>query len=219
MVALVTILLGFEMEKEYYVYSHHRKTDGTVFYIGKGKGKRHEETRNRNNHWKNIAKKNGFFSKIIKSNLSEEEAFMLEIERIAKEGLENLANITAGGEGTSGRPMPEATIRYTKSEKNRDRVRRQWRGVVRGPEFSAKLSLAFKGKKFSEERKQKQRVGHKSEMKAVICEDNQMEFDSVYYAEQWLKSIGKATKSAQTQIRHVCKGRSLTACGFKWRYK
>jgi hypothetical protein len=207
------------MNKSYYVYCHKRKTDDTIFYIGKGCGDRCIQKKNRNNHWRNIAKKNGFYHEIIKDGLSEQEAFDFEVEAIAKIGLDNLANMTAGGEGTSGRPMPESTILYTKSKENRERVSRQWKGVVRGEEFSAKLSIALKGKKFSEERRHSQRIGHKSEMKVVICECNGMEFDSVYYANEWLKSIGKATKSAQAQIRHVCKGRSKTACGFKWRYK
>ena len=48
------------MNNVYYVYVHYKLSDGTPFYIGKGKDYRHNSKKNRNNYWKNIVNKHGF---------------------------------------------------------------------------------------------------------------------------------------------------------------
>lgn len=100
--------------KIFMVYGHYRKDDGTLFYIGKGKrakGDRNKRSRIRNGRselWKRIVAKHGFFVKILFDNLTEEEAFKIEIELIKKYGKMSeggqLANICDGGEGVAGRP-------------------------------------------------------------------------------------------------------------------
>jgi len=85
---------------EYYVYKHIRLKDKSIFYIGKGKGDRLDCSKNRNEHWNRIVSKDGgFISEIIKDNLSEEEAFNFETKIISEIGLENLTNMTEGGNG------------------------------------------------------------------------------------------------------------------------
>jgi hypothetical protein len=89
---------------EYYVYKHVRLKDDSIFYIGKGKGDRLDCSKNRNKYWNNIVKKDGgFTSKIVKDNLTEEEAFDLEKKMISEIGIDNLTNMTDGGEGTNTR--------------------------------------------------------------------------------------------------------------------
>jgi hypothetical protein len=93
----------------YYIYAHYKLSDidGNPFYIGKGKNARDVSSSKRNQYWKNIVAKHGFVAKKIKENLTEQEAFDLEILMIAKFGklIDNsgcLCNISDGGEGASG---------------------------------------------------------------------------------------------------------------------
>lgn len=86
----------------YYVYLH-KKLNGEVFYVGKGKGKRAYSTHNRNRHWTNIANKYNFTVEIVMSDLQEWYAFELEKDLISYYGLKEdggtLVNITHGGGG------------------------------------------------------------------------------------------------------------------------
>ena len=116
---------------EYYVYVHKKLTDGSVFYVGRGKNKRKTSRQNRNNYWKNIVAKHGFTVEVIETNLTldlsnEREIFW--IKKYKDDGIV-LSNITAGGGGLSGRAR-------TDEEKQR-------------------ISTALKGKTFTEEHKAK----------------------------------------------------------------
>lgn len=103
---------------DYYVYERIRLDDMSCFYVGKGKGKRYRIA-SRNEHHDRVAKKYGYKTIIIKSNLSEQEAFNLEKERICyyvfelKYGIDIegyrksncghfLTNQTFGGDGSLG---------------------------------------------------------------------------------------------------------------------
>ena len=89
---------------EYYVYKHIRLKDGSIFYIGKGKGDRMYSADRRNEHWKRIVKKDGgFTAQLIKDNITDEEALQLEMCIIKEIGMENLTNMTEGGNGGNTR--------------------------------------------------------------------------------------------------------------------
>ena len=96
-------------DKRFYVYVHKRKTDGSIFYVGKGRYSRHLESRRRNPHWINVAKKNGWYSEILHRFEREECAFSFEVALIAFIGINNLTNISHGGEGSSGTPRSQET--------------------------------------------------------------------------------------------------------------
>lgn len=97
----------------HYVYIHYRLSNGMPFYVGKGSWDRAWEKSwsNRSQWWMRVALKNGVKLEICQDGLTEDEANTLEMWLIAKlrhEGHE-LVNLTDGGEGKSGIPMPEST--------------------------------------------------------------------------------------------------------------
>lgn len=90
----------------YYVYVDYT-SDGRPFYVGKGNRKRVSNLI-RNNLHENIVKKHGQVRKIVNETSSEKKAFNIEIDLIkqhkTKHGENDHwgANLTWGGEGTSG---------------------------------------------------------------------------------------------------------------------
>lgn len=133
-------------KKDFYVYVHYKKSDGAIFYIGKGKDDRYLSKYNRNQYWKNIVNKHGFKSKIIKKNMSEQCALVLEKIIIGMIGKEKLANLVDGGCGTSG-------------WKHSDEARAKISAFNKGKKISQKSLEALikrsKGKKLTEEHKKK----------------------------------------------------------------
>lgn len=89
----------------FYVYLH-KKLNGEVFYVGKGKGSRAYSSYNRNRHWKSVVAKYGLVVEIVLDGLQEWYAFELEKDLIAYYGLNSeggtLTNVTYGGGGNGG---------------------------------------------------------------------------------------------------------------------
>lgn len=169
------------MHTNFYVYGHYTADTGEVFYIGKGKGIRYKEKSKlrRSKFWQNVVNKHGLVVRIIKENLSEEEAFELERKLIRQYGKRHngtgcLVNLTDGGEGTSGysrdnvvissetrkkisealtgRPKPNRSLSHRKN------LSRANKGKKVGPFTEGhkhKISIANKGRLFSEEHRQK----------------------------------------------------------------
>jgi hypothetical protein len=110
---------------DFYVYAHRKQTSGEIFYIGKGRGTRAYSTK-RTDFWRKVSTKYGFIVDFIAANLSEEDAFeleeflILEIGRIDL-GSGPLINMTAGGEGCSGRVVSEKV-----REGARERLKKMW---------------------------------------------------------------------------------------------
>jgi hypothetical protein len=94
----------------YYVYEHCRQDNGAVFYVGKGNGNRAIKTKGRNKYWQNVVNKAGGFSvRLIVKDVDEELAFLAETERVnqyIRLGIKT-CNLTAGGEGASGRVITD----------------------------------------------------------------------------------------------------------------
>lgn len=93
-------LKGLELlnQNKYYVYEHLKPNTGEVFYIGKGCNNRAFQTRSRNAHWINTFNKYGIEVNIVYKNLTNEQASQKEKDLIDFYGLENLSNMTSGGE-------------------------------------------------------------------------------------------------------------------------
>lgn len=90
-------------ERKFCVYVHRRDADGSIFYVGKGMAQRPYSSAGRSQRWKRIVSKSGLEVEIVKSGMAEACAFSLERAIIFSIGRERLANMTDGGEGTSGR--------------------------------------------------------------------------------------------------------------------
>lgn len=118
----IKIEKNFTVElKESYVYIHKRKTNGEIFYIGKGRLNRWQKL-GRNYRWVNIANKHGVVCEIIANSLTNEEACLLEKKLILAYGrldlnTGTLANLTDGGEGVvGGRISDETRARMCKAQ-------------------------------------------------------------------------------------------------------
>ena len=146
---------------DFYTYAYLRD-DGTPYYIGKGNGGRCYAKGGRPcGVPKDVSR-----ILILKSELSEEDAFRHEIYMIAVFGRKDLGtgilrNKTNGGEGTSGRICSNATRKKLSSTLTGGVISAEWReNISKGKknpstETREKLSKANKGKKLSEETKQK----------------------------------------------------------------
>ena len=167
----------------FYVYEHWRLDRDECFYVGKGKGIRAYKMRDRNAHHRAIMGKlaregSGMEVRMVATGLTEDEAFSLEVERIAfwREIGIDLANRTNGGDGVSGLKMsdeakakmsaakigkkqdPDAVVRRISSLIGRKQPRHaveicaeKRRGKALSEEHKAKLSTAHMGKIVSNE--------------------------------------------------------------------
>lgn len=138
----------------FYTYAH-TKPDGTIFYIGKGKGRRAWDVSHRNQFWKNTVTKYGGFNHEILANWdTEEEAFSHEVLLIScfKDMGYKLVNLSDGGEGSSGYKYTEDQRKNRSGEKNgmfgRIRADKELKNISEGtklamaaPKIKAKLSL------------------------------------------------------------------------------
>lgn len=98
----------------------HKKPNGDIFYIGKGKEKRAWFFFNRNSHWHRTVIKYGAPEvKIIANWKEENKAMIFEKFLIASAKYFNfiLVNKTTGGDGTSGLKRPDLT-KYNKNRTN-----------------------------------------------------------------------------------------------------
>jgi len=89
------------MRTDYCVYTHLR-SDDSIFYVGKGIPSRPHRKDGRNSLWASEVNKNGGFTvNIVKSNLTEQEAFAVEMRLIKKlkQAQAQITNLTRGGDG------------------------------------------------------------------------------------------------------------------------
>lgn len=153
---------------DFYVYSWSRPDTCEIFYIGKGRGKRDVSLKRYNPIFMNIVaklRKIGLEPKIerLADSLCESDAFEIERNYILKigridKGTGPLANLTDGGEGSSG-AVPTIETRVAIGNASRRAIRTvEWRknmglglignknalGITRSDETRAKMSLGQK---------------------------------------------------------------------------
>ena len=157
------------MQNIYYVYAYLR-SDGTPYYIGKGKDQR-AFLKSRKNY-----PKSGFIS-ILEANLTELGAFALERRYIRWYGRKDLGtgilrNFTDGGDGVSGRiltkeqknKISENNRKRLVSEETRKRISEGNRGKKRKsltPEHKNSISNGNRGKIVSLETRKRMSEAHR----------------------------------------------------------
>jgi hypothetical protein len=136
----------------FYTYSH-AVPEGRIFYIGKGQGKRAHQLKYRNDKWKKIVAKYGRPTvQVLADWKTEAEALeheMFLIQCFRDMGY-SLANLTDGGEGTSG-------YKHTPEQVEKNRLAKlgstPWNkgipsGLKHSEEFKQRLSKVHKDNKW-----------------------------------------------------------------------
>jgi hypothetical protein len=105
------------------VYIHRRKDNDTIFYVGMGSPKRVKSKSHRNNHWRNIVSKYGYYYEVVANELSQEDAYELEmflIDELGRKdlGKGDLVNMTDGGDGCNNWNDARTKIMIEKNRKN-----------------------------------------------------------------------------------------------------
>lgn len=229
---------------DYYVYIHRRADDGKVFYVGKGTSDRAWQLGyKRNQHWNRVVAKHGFTVEIVENGLTNEQSIEKEIALIAHYGIDNLCNMTEGGEGGGiGRKWSEES-RKKLSDSKKGKPNPGIAGDknhMKTAESKAKLSALFKGREMPwmngknnpcykiENRiatsirckgvKRPDITGknHKN-AKKVLCVETGVVFDCGSDAARWLVSNGKK-KAVPSNISSACLGKLKTAYGFHWKH-
>ena len=169
--------------ESFYIYIHQRNDTGQCFYVGKGKGNRYKDKTSRNKHWHNIVNKVGYTSQILINGLTESKSLELEKEMIKQIGIDNLANMTEGGEGVSGfnkgkkhsdefkKNISEKNTGQKRSDETKKNISKSLLGKKHSLQRRQNNSNGQKGKKMSDDFVKKIRLVHKSIFKSVKIDD------------------------------------------------
>lgn len=144
-----------------YVYLHRKKSNGEIFYIGKGRNKRAWKKTQRSDWWKRIEAKHGRTVEIVCRNLTDEQAFELEKDLIDWIGLENLCNLREGGDGG-----------YALSNELKQLLSKANKGKFVSAETREKIRKASTGRKHTEETKRKLREARLKQVMPIMSEAN-----------------------------------------------
>lgn len=152
----------------FYVYEHWRPDTNTCFYVGKGKGRRAYDMKNRNKLYLAILEELNQLNLILDCrfcaiNMSEDAAFALEIQRIAywrSKGVV-LVNRTDGG------PTPPSQAGIPKSAEHKAKIGAGNKGKRRSPEFCAHMREVGKQFVFTDEHCKKIAVANTGNQNAL----------------------------------------------------
>lgn len=168
------------MKRKYYVYEWFNIETQEVFYVGKGTGNRKGNLYNRNKFFLDYYNTHRCSNRIVKDNLTQEEAFDYEVKLIKfykNETNFRLTNQTEGGEGASkfGEENGMHRSRYERPIE----WRRKHSEFMKGNTFA-------KGCKRSEETKKKLRESHKGMVGKKHSEEtrSKMSKNSYYKTEE-----------------------------------
>ena len=231
------------MNKKFYVYRL-KTDDNKIIYIGKGSGDRmlkHIQIANGNslNKQKNPKLYNKILStinmggyiipEIIFENEDEKKCLEKEIAIIKEIGLENLCNLTEGGEGTSGyQPSEETKEKMSKAKKKywetqtptyeeKSKRREKILNNKNVQLFKKGHNGFFKGKKLSEETKKKMSDAKKGKIKGPISEKRRQSIiDGIKnkkMKEEYYLSHEAGVEAAEETLLFIIKGFDLIKHG------
>lgn len=198
-------------EKQFYVYTHARP-DGTVFYVGKGHGKRAWRFVQRNNYHSSIVSKYGKESIIVETLncKSERHAFDLEefmIRMYRRMGMK-LANFTNGGDGVSGLVHSEESkklMSLKQSNRNsewRRKIGEGNKGKKRSDEFISKISAALRARPpISEETRKKLKDAWK--LRGKVSDETRLKISMALKnpSEETRKKMSESRKNPSAETR------------------
>lgn len=187
-------------EKRFYVYVHRRKTDGRIFYVGKGEGNRAWVIYNRNAWWQRVAVKHGFEVCIIQRFDNEACAYSFEAALVCFIGIENLTNLRPGGDGG-----------WLMTDEQKDKLRLAKLGKKQNPEHAAKSAIAKLGKKVADTSRM-----NTDKMRAVMNSDGDVFASASGAAREMSSRLG--VNCSQGNISMCARGERNFAYGMKWRY-
>lgn len=221
---------------DFYVYVHRKISDGTIFYVGKGRGDRLYKKSGRSKHWLNTASKHGFYWQLVECDLSESDAFIKERILISKLGRSRLTNGTDGGEGWSGgewnenhRAALEIPLRNCSGETFRSASEAARYLKLNGYSRASQgcISAAARGVKKSAYgrvwwedggiAKQPYSASRQHRNVPVLRSDGR-HFISLYEAVEELRREG-FEKASHPHISSCCRGKRKSYCSYGWSYK
>ena len=173
----------------FYIYQHRKADTNEIFYVGKGKGTRLNQSKGRNQYWHRVVAKHGFIAEYIAQNLDEELAFLAEMEAIdvyRRRGIK-LVNVTDGGEGASG---------YKHTAKHKANLKGNKNGAT-------SWGMTFKNKKHTKESRQKMsysRIGNKNKSGTTLSEESKAKISAAMTGKIVLKKR-LLTKEQVLEIR------------------
>ena len=162
---------------DYYVYLHVKATDGTPFYVGKGRGRRAFSLHSRSNLWNNVVNKHGFNVIHVANNLTEQEAFTFEKVLVSKLGRRDkntgcLTNQTDGGDGGSNpSDAMRAKLSYLASNRSEQALKNLSEAKKKqSAETRLKIAASNRGQKRSLETRMKMRKPKSLQARANMSE-------------------------------------------------
>lgn len=192
--------------KEAYVYIHRRLSDGTVFYIGKGRKCRWANAIGRSDHWKHIANKHGVICDVVGNNLTDSEAILLESYLISFHGRITdggyLVNITSGGEGMAG---------YRHSTESRLKISRGNLGKRVNLEGRANISRGALNRERTSLELEQLAQARSILSRPVVCIESGVVYSSA-------KDAARAINGDHSCIIKVCLGKRKSHMRLTWKY-
>lgn len=229
-------------ERKFYVYIHRRKTDGRIFYVGKGVKSRARSKVSRSKFWHATVNKYGFRAEIKYGPMPEACAFSLEVALIYAIGFDNLCNLSTGGTGgMSGYKFDKQTV-ARKAKKcmkpvinsdgdifpsMRDAVSKM-REIGHHKATESHISSCCNGRRHTsyglswsfDISNVPQLIDHVKKVNenrtVSVIASNGMIFPSVSSAAAWLNSIGNG--SGTSVVSRCCKNPGRKCAGLEWRY-
>ncbi len=216
------------MNGQFYVYAHRRLDNDQVFYVGKGKGRRAQQTQSRNRWWKFIASKHGFRVELLHRDLTEDEAFKLERVEIARFGRGILCNNSDGGEGPAGAKHSEEARRrkravtrsiWDQSPKRKTDIGKAFRARWQDPVYRERVVSAQKqAQQLEAVRQRKVMAMRKAHSRPVRCLETGTDFATIADAIDWLKADHCKAKAVSCSISYAASGKRPSAYGYRWEY-